>query len=714
MADNQQLEFIIKAVDEASSALASVKASTDGLKKSVDQTNSSLEANANKTKGAKDAHESMATSVFKGVAAWDMLKQGIGLAGDFIKDSAGKYLEARQTLDLVRGTIESTGMSFDTAKPQLEAYADSMVRMGQDGEDAQLAAAKLAKVAGGDLPKGIQLAKLAADLATSGLGSMTDNADTLASVLAGKGTAAIKAYKLNLDSTATTAEILNAIQGKVTQTSEQYADTIPGKIGVVTQAFSELKQQVGEGLVTALYDAVTSSGDMESGLDAMKSAGKVLEVVVYELVMGFVAIVQGIQLVGAQIANAILQFQALGMAIKGDFAGAQELSKQGTLQQTEAFEKLMGTVNKMLNPMAALEQSTKKVEAAHVSAGHSALKAGDDIANAQRTASVATVSYATKVKQLSDAFANMLQSASSDLATMQDDFNKSMASISSSIEKTRQSIQDLNKEYSRGSADDVKSVAEKIVASELKVASLKEELLKDGTDEQKDQLNKQLAAEQRNLDSSKLFADQHQAEMTEARRRASETELQRDIEDFNTRRALALEEYNAKLADLNATLANEQASQAATISLYNQRTAQIKLMLDNAQKEYVRMSQERIAQTTAEVNASIALFTALAAAIAAVKSASASAVSTISVPVVSGKRAGGGSVMAGNSYIVGEKGAEMFTPDGSGTITPNNQLGGGNNITININGGNFDSARQAQKVGDTIVQQLRRRTRIGL
>ena len=44
-------------------------------------------------------------------------------------------------------------------------------------------------------------------------------------------------------------------------------------------------------------------------------------------------------------------------------------------------------------------------------------------------------------------------------------------------------------------------------------------------------------------------------------------------------------------------------------------------------------------------------------------------------------RADGGSVTAGQPYIVGEKGAELFTPSSSGMITPNNKMGG---QTINV------------------------------
>ena len=47
-------------------------------------------------------------------------------------------------------------------------------------------------------------------------------------------------------------------------------------------------------------------------------------------------------------------------------------------------------------------------------------------------------------------------------------------------------------------------------------------------------------------------------------------------------------------------------------------------------------------------------------------------------------RAEGGPVMKGSSYIVGERGPEMFSPGVSGMITPNHALGGSTNIVVNV------------------------------
>jgi len=49
-----------------------------------------------------------------------------------------------------------------------------------------------------------------------------------------------------------------------------------------------------------------------------------------------------------------------------------------------------------------------------------------------------------------------------------------------------------------------------------------------------------------------------------------------------------------------------------------------------------------------------------------------------------GGRAEGGPVKRGGSFIVGERGPELFTPGVSGMITPNHALGGSTNVVVNV------------------------------
>jgi hypothetical protein len=71
-----------------------------------------------------------------------------------------------------------------------------------------------------------------------------------------------------------------------------------------------------------------------------------------------------------------------------------------------------------------------------------------------------------------------------------------------------------------------------------------------------------------------------------------------------------------------------------------------------------------------------------------------------------GRRAGGGPVSSGKGYLVGEMGPELFVPSsGGGSIIPNNQMGGGANITINVNAGMGANGAQ---IGEQIVSAIKR------
>ena len=72
----------------------------------------------------------------------------------------------------------------------------------------------------------------------------------------------------------------------------------------------------------------------------------------------------------------------------------------------------------------------------------------------------------------------------------------------------------------------------------------------------------------------------------------------------------------------------------------------------------------------------------------------------------SGRRAGGGPVSSGQSYLVGEMGPELFVPSaGGGRIIPNDKLGGGTNITINVNAG---MGANGASIGQEIVSAIKR------
>ena len=65
----------------------------------------------------------------------------------------------------------------------------------------------------------------------------------------------------------------------------------------------------------------------------------------------------------------------------------------------------------------------------------------------------------------------------------------------------------------------------------------------------------------------------------------------------------------------------------------------------------------------------------------------------------------GGTAMANQPYIVGEKGPELFVPGKTGTVVPNNAMGGIGNITVNVDAGGSNvqgDAAQAKALGAAI------------
>ena len=77
-------------------------------------------------------------------------------------------------------------------------------------------------------------------------------------------------------------------------------------------------------------------------------------------------------------------------------------------------------------------------------------------------------------------------------------------------------------------------------------------------------------------------------------------------------------------------------------------------------------------------------------------------------PQFRGHMAKGGSVFGGSSYLVGERGMEIFTPRTSGTITPNDKIGG-TNVVVNVDASNTDvqgDEQQGRALGQLIASAV--------
>jgi phage-related minor tail protein len=85
------------------------------------------------------------------------------------------------------------------------------------------------------------------------------------------------------------------------------------------------------------------------------------------------------------------------------------------------------------------------------------------------------------------------------------------------------------------------------------------------------------------------------------------------------------------------------------------------------------------------------------------------------------QRAKGGPVSSGQTYMVGERGPELFVPGRSGTIVANDKMGGGStNVVVNVDakGSNVEGDEQEGKqlgrlIAAAIQQELVKQKRPG-
>jgi len=80
----------------------------------------------------------------------------------------------------------------------------------------------------------------------------------------------------------------------------------------------------------------------------------------------------------------------------------------------------------------------------------------------------------------------------------------------------------------------------------------------------------------------------------------------------------------------------------------------------------------------------------------------------------------GGAVSAGQPYLVGERGPELFVPGAQGNIVPNNAMGGGASVTVNVDasgssveGDGNQAAQLGKAIGIAVQQELIKQKRPG-
>lgn len=696
MNDEQKLTIAISAIDNASAVLKQIANNATTTTNQISQGNEK----------AGTSFGTLVGGILTSQAAYQALMTTYEDVKGFFESSFEDALKASGTMVQVQVDVNNAGLSYNKLAPQIAAVAQQNEKLGFSQEDTQLSMGKLI-LATGNYTQAQKMNHLAMDLSVAKNIDLNSATVLLQQVMAGN-TRVLKAYGISIDGAATSADALNLIQQKVGGSADALAGTPLGHMREMQAQWEEMKIEVGNAFMPVLEDVFSF---FEAHLPE-------ITVFLKDLAAGLVTTAEDILFIGQTtgvfeilkvVLGGVVQYfqmvtgaiQAVADALHG-LIGDTEQYANSQIQLSVKMKETLDNYNKLHQAHQVSEDDFKQLDAAsQIAIIHQtdlAEKTGklsdatagaslnfNDIENHIQKADNAVIKHSDAVAKLSTDYDKMKTAGATDLADLSDQFTTKMASINDAISKTQKSIADLTNSFNQTQTDDTAKVAESIVASEQKIADIKKQLAESTSVTQTENLNEQLVTEQKNYDSSLAFRTANVAAMSAAEARGQETDLQRAIDDYNTKKQLDLTAYNEKLQTLNQELKDKQKEADDEKTLYQNKVNAINKVLDAGNAYFTKLSNDRISTTTKEVDAEIAQFQALTAAIGQMKSASSSALSTISVPTLQGislpTHEAGGFINAprGTTVPILAHGGEQVIP----AEQVGNQSGSGLTVVIN-------------------------------
>lgn len=301
---------------------------------------------------------------------------------------------------------------------------------------------------------------------------------------------------------------------------------------------------------------------------------------------------------------------------------------------------------------------------------------------------------ADRWSKLKDETVDLKDRGTEALRDLANDNVKSLEKIEDKIKELKKELADLKTEFNKDMTSEDRGIAERIVAEKIAIEELKKKLAEEQAKKNKDgestadastvaELQAEIKKRQDALDATSGLQTTLAPQITEATRRAGLTDLQREIEDYNARKAQRQIEYDEKKADLEAKLALEEQNKVDTVALYHTKQDQITAIIEAGNQRFKDLADNRVKITEEEVNKQIRYYNQLAQAIA--NSKSATRTSELPKYSVGGYVPSGGEVHAGE-YVIP---ANMVAKYGGlikaleGIRTGQTQSTVNNNVTLN-------------------------------
>lgn len=299
----------------------------------------------------------------------------------------------------------------------------------------------------------------------------------------------------------------------------------------------------------------------------------------------------------------------------------------------------------------------------------------------------------------------------------------SVKQVRDEVIATYREIQDANDNYLGNVADSEQSYRNDIVGivakAESEIRDIEKKIRKAKKD---DDSGDEVSKLQDELEQKKAIISSYNEldldlgrQIAEEKKRLQMDEIERLTFDHTKKLQMIQVEYLEgqlkrlqKLSDLKAE------EQLVVESLGIQKMAAINADLEKSKSFRETLASQKVGLTSwmAETQAMYASYVSnVQSTMSRIGSSSKTTISTSSKRTTGGRASGGG-VQPGRTFMVGERGPELFTPEQYGTIKANGSSNGG--VTIIIRDNFFTDDKYERKITDNIVRNLKQTMRLSI
>lgn len=636
---DQELNITIKARDEASAKLDTLGGS---IKK-------------------------LALGFGAGMIGVQALEKGLGFLAEQVSSTIAAFADSEKVTAQTNAVLESTGFAAGYTATQIQAMATALEGQTTFSDEAVKSAENLlltfTNIGHDVFPQATQtVLDMSVALGQDAKSSAIQLGKALQDPI--EGTNALRRVGVNF-SDAQQEVIKKMVESGQTMEAQRYilkelatefggsatgqAKTFAGQVEQMKNRIDDAKEEIGHGLTPILGNLISTLGDTMAHMMGTANTAEL----VFESFRGVVEVTalvttKVLELGGAAVKTA--SFLANLVDIRTIWDKGLDASYKKQADNATAFiggteNAFQGLIEK--NIASAASFKTMEADSAKALAG-------------MRSASSTTASQAGEdAKKISDKYGSLrdavqktVQTSVDELARLKEAHNSSIEASEGRISDLRKSLSDLADSYTRTASaaaaafakqntSDRTGVAEQIVAQEQKIKDLNNQAGLELNPEKKLMIQDQLKKEQDAYAANADFIKSMQAEVDTARIRASETDFQRAIDDFNAKRiqaqadydaqrAEAAAEYAAKKKELRAQLVVEQEKMDAEVEKYHTTREQIKTLIADASKSMLDTTQKTTAGVLAAVDSEIDRYNRLAEAIQRASQGKPSVVSTAS------------------------------------------------------------------------------------